>query len=241
MDETPTCLIEKNSLLREGLKSLLHKSGFQTVLEYSNVDDLEKNNNKTPNYKLSIFSSDNPSDNAEHAIKILKKINPRARIVVLSETFNMEGMAASFSAGADGFLLKDISGEALIASLNLIMAGEKVCPTSMASLIASNQNHWLPDASREMDIDAQFSDRATEIIRCLAGGCSNKIIARNLGITESTVKVHMKSILRKLELANRTQVAIWALNNGIKPITTVSSPLPHTNTNHKDTAHYSSG
>ena len=97
--------------------------------------------------------------------------------------------------------------------MNLIMLGEKVFPTSMATLLLTkNKTH--------ANGNTPLSSRETEVIRCLEQGRSNKSIARHLDITEATVKVHLKTILRKLGLKNRTQAAIWAMKNGITPAET---------------------
>lgn len=219
MTKATTCIIEKSPLVRAGLKSILDQSDFEVAAEVPHINDIAQESQ----YELVIFSAEKSADDIAQALGVLKNGAPDTRILVLSEFLDHAVMTASFSAGADGFLLKDISARALVASLELIMAGEKVFPTSMASLIGHEPQHWQMTEEADFDENADFSPKAVEIIRCLAGGLSNKLIARNLGITEATVKVHLKSILRKLELANRTQVAIWAVSHGIVP----SAEKPH--------------
>lgn len=216
MEKVSTCIIEENPLMRAGLKSLLSKSRFDVQMDFAKIG---KDAEKIYKQNLTIFSASNVSDVVIQTLVVLKEVSPDMRIVVLSENLDQSVIGTCFSSGADGLLLKSISVKALIASLDLVMVGEKVFPTSMMSMIPSEWVHWQDNEGIDFDKDVEFSPRAVEIIRCLAGGCSNKLIARNLGITESTVKVHLKSILRKLELANRTQVALWAVSNGIKPAT----------------------
>lgn len=213
MDNMKICLIEKNPLIREGLKSVLHKSKFKVAIEISHIGDLEKND--AQDYELAIYSSEEYTADIDRTIFSLKQHNPNARNMVLSERIDRDIIAACFAAGVDGFLLKDISAKSLIASLDLVMVGEKVFPTSMGLLMAAGWDCRQNTADADFFKDADFSQRAVEIIRCLALGDSNKLIARKLNITESTVKVHMKAILGKLSLANRTQVAIWAVRHGI--------------------------
>jgi two-component system nitrate/nitrite response regulator NarL len=110
--------------------------------------------------------------------------------------------------GADGFLIKNVSPEALIQSLQLIMLGEKVFPTNLASMLL-DMNAVSPQHSVR-----GLSPREQEILQALVTGASNKLIAIKLGITEATVKVHLKTLLRKIDVNNRTQAAIWAMNNG---------------------------
>lgn len=213
MARAAACIIEKNPLIREGLKSILDKSKFEVKAEISHINSFEKNDH----CELTIISTDETSKEIIEYIESLKAIQPNTRILILSQNIDREIVIAAFSSGADGILLKDISAEALVASLDLIMTGEKVFPSSTHTLIAAAWNDRNDDTAESFDESEEFSPRAIEIIRCLAAGMSNKLIARNLGITEATVKVHLKSILRKLELANRTQIAIWAVNHGIMP------------------------
>jgi two-component system nitrate/nitrite response regulator NarL len=112
------------------------------------------------------------------------------------------------AAGADGFLAKTVSPEALVQSLQLVMMGEKVYPTNLASLLAEAGAPVPQDSLRGL------SAREQEILHLLVTGASNKAIAIRLGITEATVKVHLKTVLRKVDVGNRTQAAVWALNNG---------------------------
>lgn len=213
-EKTRTCIVESNPLFREGLKSLLRQSNFEPSAEFKSVSDLIER--EICACELAILGGEQTPQGIAEAVKTVKSKNPEARVVVLSEYIYREHISESFSAGADGFLLKDISSAAFIASLNLIMTGEKVFPTSMASIIASGWDNWVEENENSTTVVAnmEFSAREIEIIHCLAVAQPNKLIARNLDISEATVKVHLKTILRKLGFSNRTQVAIWALNNG---------------------------
>lgn len=202
--------------MRAGIKSLLNKSRFDVRIDIANISEVKK---EELTQNLTIFSTANVSDRAIQTLLVLKKTAPDMRIVVLSEKLDRSDTSICFSSGAHGVLLKSVSTKALIASLELIMVGEKVFPTSMVSMITAEWAGAEDNESVGFDKDVDFSARAFEVIRCLAGGQSNKLIARNLDITESSVKVHLKSILRKLELANRTQIALWAVSNGITPET----------------------
>ncbi len=96
------------------------------------------------------------------------------------------------------------------------MLGEKVFPTHLAALLVNGVANTVP-ANIPPDNSFGLSEREMQILQCLVQGDSNKLIANRLSITEATVKVHMKSLLRKINVSNRTQAAIWALNNGLLP------------------------
>ena len=107
-----------------------------------------------------------------------------------------------------GILTYDLSAGALVRSLLLIASGERVFPHDLAFGRKS-----APPSFDHRSNDARLSPREKEMLSHLVAGQSNKLIARDLGITEATVKVHLKSVLRKIKVENRTQAAIWALEN----------------------------
>lgn len=227
MDRVVTLLIENNSFIREGLKSLLLQSQYDTVIELKDVLDLKNISHDSGDINLVILGVPEGDSDLFVSVQSLKNLLPEARIVILSSDLDSSLIRQSFSAGADGFILKDISASAFIGSLNLIMLGEKVFPTSMASLLVKGWDSWVANFGSQALDDYDLSEREHEILSCLANGDTNKCIARKLDITESTVKVHLKAILRKLGLCNRTQAAIWAVRNGV-------APCPDINTGNKD-------
>jgi two-component system nitrate/nitrite response regulator NarL len=142
-------------------------------------------------------------------LNLLRDAYPGARIVVLADDLTVDALREAMNGGADGFLMKDVSPEALVQSLELIMLGEKVFPTNLASMLLD-----LSNAPSPLNSVRGLSPREQEILQALVTGASNKMIAIKLGITEATVKVHLKTLLRKIDVHNRTQAAIWAVNNG---------------------------
>lgn len=157
-------------------------------------------------------------DDVLNALKRLRGIFPTTAAVVLSNETSMASLIALFAAGARGILTKDISRSALLHSLQLVMLGETVFPTALgdqyvAGSYGSPQGRPLRSGQR-----GGLSDRETDIVQCLLRGESNKLIANRFALTEATIKVHVKSVLRKIKVTNRTQAAIWAHNHGYLPI-----------------------
>ena len=124
-------------------------------------------------------------------------------------------MLSAFQAGADGYLIKTISSDVLTASLDLVMLGEVVFPSAALNLGGEADQPAEPVVNQDVNEVSPrgLSVRETVILRCLMQGDSNKLIARRFDITEATVKVHVKAILRKIHAKNRTQAAIWAASN----------------------------
>jgi two-component system, NarL family, nitrate/nitrite response regulator NarL len=156
-------------------------------------------------------------DNGEAMIGRIDQLRaaaPRARIVVLTENIRVNRLADALSAGVDGYLLKNMSADALHQSLRLVLLGEKVFPTDLAHLLTNGR--IVPrDDPGPMSRFNGLSDREMQILGCLFNGAQNKQIAHELKISDGTVKVHLKAILKKIRVQNRTQAAIWALNHGI--------------------------
>ena len=166
------------------------------------------------------------------AVERLKQQNPTARIVVLSDRCEPGYAMAVLRAGADGLLLKKLSCDALIKSLDLVMHGVTIVPSELSRLLGEAND---TDCDEQWDSDEQLghvasstvpkldqtprrlSDRETGILRCLMRGDSNKHIARQFSITDATVKVHIKAIMRKICVQNRTQAAVWAHHHHLDP------------------------
>jgi two-component system nitrate/nitrite response regulator NarL len=131
-------------------------------------------------------------------------------IVLLSKGFDPEELVAAFTAGADAYLPSSISAEQLEAALRLVQLGGQIPDKRIVSALAGDMAvHGAgPSGAGEL---AVLSAREIETVRCLAEGMPNKLIARGLGISEATVKAHVKSVLRKLNLHNRTEIAAWAV------------------------------
>jgi two-component system nitrate/nitrite response regulator NarL len=138
------------------------------------------------------------------------------------DRFDLGFVKLARSAGVDGFCLSTSDREVLIKSLELVMLGEAVLPTSVMTLL-------LDMASVAVELNSQdkaglgldrsdprlrkLSNRESQILNCLTEGAPNKVIARKLDVAEATVKVHVKSLLRKIGAANRTQAAMWATSH----------------------------
>ncbi len=210
MESFSTCLIEKNALLREGMKSLFAGTNFKVVRTYSNIDSPEMANEEKDKISLVIIGIDDDTDDPAQSINSIREYYPDSRIAVLSSDTDIDFIALCFSAGADGYFARDISPNSLLNSLNMVMAGEKICPAFVLAMILKNN---VAMDGKQPDYD--LSRREMEVLKHLASGQTNKQIAIIQNITEATVKVHVKSILRKLSLSNRTQAAIWALNEGL--------------------------
>lgn len=216
MPSISTCLIEKNVFFREGLKTLLAETDFRIEETYPDFSASSFGSHAESKAHLIILGAeddDNDGAEMEETIKSVKSALPESRIAVMTANENSNYIASAFAAGADGCLMRNISPPALIGSLNMIMMGEKICPAAMLKLIVRRETEERKAGPGPAP--GSLSLREIQVLKHIAVGKSNKEIAKTLCIAEATVKVHIKAVLRKLDLANRTQAAVWAVNNGL--------------------------
>jgi len=212
MDGTPVLHIDRNQLFREGLKRLLDDSPFSVTCEAATfAEGVQQLDTGRPS--IVIIDTNGFGEVLIELVVRARAASVPPRVVVLTDTFGIPKLIGALTAGVDGYLLKDMSTDALKQSLRLVMVGEKVFPTDLAHLLINNR--YGADTGIASDGGRALSVRETEILSCLVNGHSNKAIANRLQITEGTVKMHLKGVLKKIQAQNRTQAAIWALQNGI--------------------------
>lgn len=205
-------LVGQNDIARTGLAMILADVGLDVVSASEDVSGLPT---QDPMPSLALIDFDTLDKRIE-AIVALRETFDNIHPVVLANDFDFNDMVECFRAGAHGYILKKMSCEQLVASLNLAALGEKVMPSDLADVLPPRTPQIDIGSSGERpQICANLSEREQDVLFGLKEGHPNKIIARQLDVSEATVKVHVKSILRKLNLANRTQAAIWATSNGM--------------------------
>ncbi len=207
------CLISPNDISREGLSHILNSAGFNIVATMQNVGEL-------PGKALDddfIALIDCPHAGEQYdAIDQVKLRHPSAKPVVLSEQFDVNAMIQCFDHGAHGYIVKTMRSEPLTTAFRLVALGEKVVPSEFVGALHSHRFNTMDQVEADEDFDAaNLSQRERDVLCCLMAGYSNKVIARQLEVCEATVKVHVKGILRKLKVRNRTQAAIWASARGM--------------------------
>lgn len=224
-------LVGSDRLFREGLKLFLENAGLAVLADGKNPAELwdTMDLDCVPNVLIQSLHSTGMSQDDLSCIQEVRQRFPGIRIIALAETITPSVFLQTISAGIEGLLLKDISGDVLQRAIGLVLLGQHLFPAGLAQnlLPASGAQTQaapmafepksigpVPGVERERTV--MFSEREQQILQCLVSGFSNKAIARKLHIAEATVKVHVKGLLRKVQVSNRTQAAIWALSRGIK-------------------------
>jgi two-component system, NarL family, nitrate/nitrite response regulator NarL len=221
-----TVLAGPSVLLREGLARILNAADFRVVASVAHVHDvLPTSFSRHQSILLIVDSGDDPNA-AVAQIGFFKEQCPSGRVAVVTDHCRPGDMVSAFQAGANVYFVKLVNCDAFLKALELVMLGETFLPPELLSFIGERgdvQEFAPPLSERErveevlpsagIDDMPRLSVRERSILRCIVEGDSNKTIARKISIAEATVKVHVKAILRKIRLHNRTQAAIWAMNN----------------------------
>lgn len=218
MDAQPVfnvLVIAENRLTREGLVRLFANTNFRICAQAARFEDLGEHSCEEEKADIALVSIDDRNSDLIEDIKSLRQGLSDTRVALLMDSADIKMMAGYFEAGIDGLLLTDISTEALMASLALILLGERVFPSQLIPLILRGSAGFAPARGALAQQIPPLSDRETQILGCLVEGNPNKVIANRLDMAEATIKVHVKNILRKVNVENRTQAAIWALHHGL--------------------------
>lgn len=216
MEQIRTYLVDWSRLNREGYRRLLDGTDLAIIGDASDLDGLQHELDSGLDPDCVVLHLDQAKVGVYAFVAAARAlIGTARRLVCLTSQTNPEVMREAFAAGTDALLHEDITHLVMVRSLRLVMAGEKVFPSALlAKLLQGNtaERHAGPQSGEP---GTQLTRRETEILQSVALGDANKVIANRLAINEATVKTHLKNIQRKLNVNNRTQVAIWALNQGL--------------------------
>ena len=213
-------------MLREGLARILRAANFRILASVSSADDLRPSKATLHLPLYLIVHTGDDFDIALEQIALFRNRHADARIAVVADHFRLNELTSAFRAGANAYFVNVITRDRFIRSLELVMMGETIFPQAFLSFIIDANRPRLIEAAasvRNLEPILVATEDATApllspqekvILRCLIEGDSNKYIARKIDITEATVKVHVKAILRKIRVQNRTQAAVWGINYG---------------------------
>lgn len=210
-------VVDDHTLFRRGLIALLARDpGLQVAGDAADAGEaLRRAEELAPD--LVLLDNHLPGVNGVEALPALRKAAPGARVIMLTVSEDEQDLAAALRGGASGYLLKTIEGDALVAAIVRVMRGESVVTEAMTGkLIAAYRDAAAgANATPARTRVSPLSPRERDILRGIARGASNKEIARELGIAETTVKIHVQHVLRKLDVSSRVQAAVIASEHGL--------------------------
>ena len=235
-----TILVGKSILLREGLARILRSANFRILASVSSADDLLPGKFQAHQPLFLIVHTGVDFDSALGQIELFKRRHPEGRVAIVADCYRLDELLSAFKAGAHGYFIDVMTCDVFLKSLELVTMGETIFPPAFLSYVLGGETDRASEAApvkedssaivftAEDALAPRLSPREKIILRCLIEGDSNKCIARKIEIAEATVKVHVKAILRKIRVQNRTQAAIWAMNNGSLTQSATNGSLPAT-------------
>jgi len=209
-------VVDDHTLFRRGLTALLSRDPrFDVIGDAADAGEAQRRAQElAPD--LILLDNHLPGVNGVDALPALREAAPQARVLMLTVSEDEHDLATALRNGACGYLLKTMEGEALTLAILRAMRGESVVADEMTGkLFAAFRDARTPAQAAPVSPLAQLSPREQDILRGIARGASNKAIARDLGIAETTVKIHVQHVLRKLDVASRVQAAVIATEHGL--------------------------
>ena len=218
-------VVDDHTLFRRGITALLARDPRLKVI--GDAADASEALRRARELEPDLILLDNnlPGVSGVDALPALREALPHTRVLMLTVSEDEADLAKALRGGAAGYLLKTMEGDALVAAIVAAMRGESVVAQEMTGkLVAAYRGAAGGEATGQAEPAppdpivakmAQLSPREAEILRGIARGASNKTIGRELGIAETTVKIHVQHVLRKLDVASRVQAAVIATEHGL--------------------------
>lgn len=214
-------IADDHALVREGTRQLLDgRPGLKVVGEASDGEEaVELARQLRPDVILMDIAM--PRMNGVEATRRIKEACPSASVLILTAYDDEQYIYALLDAGAAGYLLKNVSGEELVRSVQSVAEGESVLHPAIASKVFKRATGGGSAAEAGAEIDA-LSEREITVLALAAKGLSNKMIAKQLDLSDRTVQVHLSNIFSKLQVASRTEAVISALRRGLLSLEEIS-------------------
>lgn len=207
-------MIDDHALFRVGLQGLLEQRNIEVIAAIADGDEgIRLAIQEKPDVILLDLRM--PDNSGLDILSKIRESNIDIPVTILTTSNEEQDLREALERGAQGYLLKDMEPDELVGALRDIVKGKNVVAQNMTDVLT----RMAQGKTTENKTDSTFADltpRETEILRLLAEGQSNKVIARNLGISDGTVKLHVKAILRKLNIHSRVEAAVIAVEKGLR-------------------------
>jgi len=207
-------IVDDHDLFRPGLRNLLEEQGVQVVGEAAaGAEAVRAVAELTP--EVVVMDLNMPGISGVEATRQITSISPLTRVVVLTISDQDGDVMDAILAGACGYLLKDASIQDLLRGIGAAAIGESLISPTIAAKVLRRVRSSSSQPEIERTIRAELSDREIEVLKLIANGKDNAMIAGELHISPKTVKNHISNILMKLQIENRIQAAVYAVRSGI--------------------------
>ena len=221
MGKLRVLVIDDHTLFREGLEGLLERRNIEVIASIGGgKEGIEAAQDLNPDVVL--LDMRMPDVDGLTVLRTIRQKGMEMPIAILTTSSSETDLVEALRNGAQGYLLKDMEPDDLVVALLDIVEGKTIVAPTLTPVLAKvvQGDNVQKKESKPMDT---LTPRETEILGLLAEGQSNKVIARNLGISDGTVKLHVKAILRKLEVHSRVQAAVMAVEHGFRTMQSVDN------------------
>lgn len=211
-----TMIVDDHTLFRKGLKLILESDNEIKVIE--EAKDGEEALRKAQVFKLDIIIMDinMPILNGLDSLKKMKELGVTSKVIILTAYPKRQNIIAATKIGAKGYLLKDSEPSSLIKAIHEVYIGRSYIDTNVANILTQGNSEEIHNNDMENNKIKILSKREYEVLLLIAEGLNNKIIGKELFISEKTVKNHITQVFKKLEVQDRVQAALFVYNNSIK-------------------------
>ena len=210
-EEATIMLVDDHPLFRSGLRQLIAlEEGLQVICEYSNgTDAIEGAVEHDPD--LIILDLNMQGIDGLETVRQMREKGVTSRVVMLTVSDNEDDVLNAISSGADGYLLKDMEPEDIVTNIKQAVLVQLALSDRLTKVLLQSCNK--PKKPAQESPLKTLTSRELEILSLISKGMSNKLIAHELSITDSTVKVHVKNLLKKLNVSSRLEAAVWMIDN----------------------------
>lgn len=204
-------IADDHSLFRDGVASLIRAAGLEVVGEASN-GELAVSEARRLRPDLVLLDIHMPKQTGLEALRQIRAELPGIQVVMLTVSDSDSDLFEAIRAGADGYLLKNLDARAFTASLEALDRGEIAMSRQMASRVIDGMARRPQLAAQPLPPNL-LTEREVDLLRLIVDGLSNRAIGERWGVSENTVKYHVRNVLQKLNLSNRTEIATYALQH----------------------------
>jgi two-component system nitrate/nitrite response regulator NarL len=208
-------LVDDHTLFRSGIRSLLQRHADVTVVGEAadGAEGIKRALQLQPDVVL--LDLNMPGMSGVETLQLMLQDCPERVVIMLTVSEDADDLAVALKAGASGYLIKNIDADYLMRAIRRAAAGETVVAEAMTGKLVAQLQRGAQRSEPASELD-KLTPREKEIIACLARGESNKGIARTLDLAESTVKIHVQNVLKKLKLTSRVQAAVFAVEHRLQ-------------------------
>ena len=235
MKHIATLIDAPDEMSRVGVLGVLAGARYKPMAIKGGWDEVIASGKAIPEVVILVLSG--ALEDVASVMRKIEVIGRQSKVIILAERCETELVVRALCAGGSGVLPRSVGRDILIQALALVLDGEVVVSSQISGALFAYGSSGEPrraegEALAESERPSRLSLREIDILKCLVNGESNKQISRRLDISEMTVKVHVKAILRKLRARNRTQAAIWAVDHISDVLGCEANTVPDTSSPH---------